>query len=206
RQSRASARSIVDRRHVRRDATGVLVYRHRGTRTRGALSCAVTRSAALLGESLAPLVASLASAVAVVTRPAVRDPEAELAAAAARPGAARPRTRLDPRAARPLDLAAGLLALRDADPGLDLGRPALLGSLAHLAARGLRGDQREVDPAAHHRDVVDLDGHLVAQLECRAGPLAGQSHVDLIVAELVAERVELDQALDERLLDLDERA
>src|SRR5262245_8444935 len=129
-------------------------------------------------------------------------------AAGGRIAAPWPCARLDVAADGALDLAAGLLA--PGEPDARLGRRhrrRALGGLARLATGGLRGDQREVDPAADDRDIVDLDGDLVAQADRGAGPPAGQPHVDLVEAELiVAQRLELDQSLDERLLELDERA
>src|SRR5207249_1785482 len=94
------------------------------------------------------------------TRLLVRDPEAELAA-----GLFRAALRL-----RAFDLAPCAFLLRDpgAWRGLELGR---------LGGAAAAFDQREVDAAAQHRDVVDLDGHAIAELERLAGPAAGQAHV-----------------------------
>src|SRR5262249_19426036 len=109
--------------------------------------------------------------------------------AASRPGS------LQALALHPLELPAGLPALRDADPRLG-------GDLRLRPCRAAR-DQREVDATADDADVVDLDGHLVAELDRLAGLRAGEPHVDFVVGErLVAERLELDQAFDERLRDL----
>src|SRR5690606_21493733 len=152
-----------------------------------ALRLALGRSL-LAATAVAPLLAF------AVAHGAVRDAEPELASRAGL--AAAGGTTLGMAQLGTLDLAAGPLALRDARAGADLD--------ARRLALACGRDQREVDPPAQDRDVVDLDHHLVAELDGLATALARQPHVDLVVLHRLAERVELDQTLDVGLLDLDE--
>src|SRR6478752_6103572 len=113
--------------------------------------------------------------------------------------AARRRSTITSTELHALDLATCLLALRNAGArvGFELRSASLL--------RRFLGDEREVNAATNHRHVIDLDDHLVAELERASGPFSGQSHVHLVVLERLAERVELDEAFDVRLVDFDER-
>src|SRR5207302_934431 len=67
-------------------------------------------------------------------------------------------------------------------------------------------DQRQIDLAPRHRDVLDAHAHPIAERERAPGAPPDQPHGLLVeVVEVVAQRIHLDQPLDERRLDLHEQ-